>query len=133
MGATKVNEPASAATQLADDRIGGNRILLYRDVEFGAWADIAFKSVAVPGTAEQAQSNTPCRGLYIVAHPLNSGKVAIGPTSAVKATDTLAAWRGIPVYPGQAVPLPLNNTNLVYVDNLSGDKWAVVYFTHADS
>lgn len=132
MGSTRVNEPASGTT-LADDRISGNRILLYRDVEFGAWTDIAFKSVATPGTAEQAQSNTPCRGLYIVAHPLNSGKIAIGSASTVKATDTLAAWRGIPVYPGQSVPLPLNNTNLVYVDNLANDKWAVVYFTHTDS
>lgn len=128
----KVNEPG-AGTPLRADTVGGDRILGYRDIEFSAWTDIAFKGVATPGTAEQAQSNTPCRGLYIVAHPLNSGKVAIGPASTVKATDTLAAWRGIPVYPGQAVPLPLNNTNLVYVDNLSGDKWAVVYFTHTDS
>ncbi len=132
MGATRVNEPSTGST-LYDDRIGGNRILGYRDIEFGAWSDIAYKSVAAPGTPEQAQANTPCRGLYIVAHPLNSGKVAIGSGNTVRATDTLAAFRGLPVYPGQMIPLPLNNTNLVYVDNLSGDKWALVYFTHTDS
>lgn len=132
MGSSKFNEPAAGSSILAD-KVGGAAIFGYRDIEFAAWSDIAYKSVAAPGTAEQAQSSTACRGLFIVAHPLNAGKVAIGPSSSTKATDTLAAFRGLPVYPGQAIPVPVNNTNLVYVDNLSGDKWALVYFTHTDS
>lgn len=132
MGSTRVNEPA-AGVDLYDDRISSKRIFGYREIEFGAWTDIDYKGVATPGTAEVVLTNTPCRGLYVLAHPLNIGKIAVGPNSSVCAVDTLAAFRGFAVYPGAALPLPVNNTNLVYADNLAADLWAIVYFTHTDS
>jgi len=129
MAGTRFNEPPAGST-LKRDVVGGDVVMSYRELEFSAWTDIAYKGVTTPGTPEQAQANTACRGLYIVGHPDNASQVMIGPTNAVRASGTK---RGIPVYAGQAIPLPLSNTNQVYVDNIAGDQWAIVYFTHADS
>lgn len=120
--------PGSVAN-LVTDTVGAAHVQITRDLEFSAWSDIAYKAVATPTTAEVCKTSTACRGLYIVANPANTNPIAIGPNSATNATT----FRGIPVYPGVAHPVPVNNTNLVYVDNKAGDTWAVVYFTHTDS
>lgn len=132
MGSSKFTEPGSGSTMAADKKSGA-AIFQYRDAPFDSWADIAYKAVATPGTAEAAASTAAIKGLWLVASPFNTGVVACGPSSSTKATATLAAFRGLPVYPGQAVWLPVSDPALVYVDNLTGDKWAIVYPTHTDS
>lgn len=120
--------PGSGAF-LISDLVGGNHVQSIRELEFSGWTDIIYKSVISPTTAEVCKTSTPCRGLYIIAHPNNSNPIAVGPSPLTNATS----FRGFPIYAGGSQPFPVNNTNLVYIDNKSGDLWSVIYFTHSDS
>lgn len=131
MGSANFTEPASG-TPMLTDTIGGAEVFQYREPPFSAWADVDYDAVTTPGTAEQLASQA-CKGFWIIGNPYNGAPVAAGPSSSTKATATVAGFRGMPVYPGQAVFFPLSNTNLAYVDNLDGDEFAVVYLTHTDS
>lgn len=132
MGSANFTEPASGSAMLTDT-IGGAEVFQYRDTPFSAWADVDYAAVSSPGTAQVAASSTTCKGLWIVANPFNQEALAIGPHASTKATATLAGFRGIPVYPGMAFWVPVTNTNLVYVDAVGTDQYAVVYPTHTDS
>lgn len=132
MASAKYTEPASGSEMLTDT-VGGADIFQYRETPFSAWADVDYRGVGAPGTAEAAASTRTVKGFWIVANPYNNNPIAIGPHASTKATASVAGFRGIPVFPGQAVWLPLTDPVLCYVDNLSGDEYAVVYPTHTDT
>lgn len=131
MGSAKFTEPAAGASIVADE-VGGAHIFGYREVPVDTWTEIDYAGVSTPGTAEQLAA-AACKGFWVIGNPYNANPVAVGPSSSTKATATVAGFRGMPVYPGQAVFLPLSNTNLAYVDNLAGDQFAVLRLTHTDS
>lgn len=136
MGETKVTEPGVGPVDLLDDRIDGNRILRYREVEYEAWADIDYKGVSSPGTAERLTGSAApnsVRGVVVIANPYNNNPIAVGPHASTSAVATTAGFRGWPVYPGQAVALPLGDPYLAFVDNLADDLWAYFTFTHVDT
>lgn len=134
MARPKFTEP-STGSEFVADAVSGDYIFGYREVPVDTWADIDYAAAASPGTAERPDSNTshPCKGAWVIGNPFNSDPIAAGPSSATKATQTLAGFRGIPVYPGQAVWFPVSNTNLIYIDTSGTDQYAVVYLTHTDS
>lgn len=132
MGTVKFTEPVSGSSMAADKK-AGVATFQYRDAPFDAWNDIDYKSVAAPGTAEVAATTRAVKGFWIVGNPYNNNPVSVGATTSTKATASVAGFRGMPVYPGQAVWFPLSDPVLAYVDNLANDEWAVVYPTHTDS
>jgi hypothetical protein len=85
------------------------------------------KTVASAGTAEALAGSTPCKRVVITAETDNTGVITVGGATVVAALGTR---RGVPLFPGDAIELEIDNLADVNIDTtVNGDGVTYTYFT----
>lgn len=85
------------------------------------------KVVATAGTRVTLAASTACKRVTIVAETDNTGLIVVGGTTVVA---TLATRQGVPLNPGDAYEMDIDNLNDVNLDSeVSGDGVTFSYFT----
>jgi hypothetical protein len=85
------------------------------------------KTVTAAGTAEALATSTSCKLVIITAETDNTDYVVVGGSTVVAA---LATRRGVPLAPGDSVPIQTDNLADIYLDAVvSGEGVTYLYLT----
>lgn len=86
-----------------------------------------YKVVTTAGTEVQlTTTSTPCSWVTVIALTSNTSQVSVGDSGVVAATG--ATERGVPLFAGDSVTLPVNDVSKVYIDSrVNGEGVTYLY------
>jgi len=131
---TTVTGPQSQAAVIAID---GSDSVVQAHATRGIRVDTAatqiatgFQSIAVAGTPAVLNGGLsfPCKSVFVCAYQSNTSQIAVGDAFVNAQGD--ANLRGIPLQPGQGIPIDVSDVSALYMDVLGnghGLTFTVLY------